>query len=38
MRYETTIMVFKFSPSEQYQIPSMNVLFTEESGVITVPV
>jgi hypothetical protein len=37
MGYETTIMVFKFSPSEQYQSPSLNVLFTEESGVITVP-
>jgi len=38
MGYETTIMVFEFSPSEQYQSPSLNALFTEESGVITVPV
>jgi len=31
-------MVFKFSPSEQYQSPSLTVLFTEKSGVITVSV
>jgi len=31
-------MVFKFSPSEQNQSPTMNALSTEESGVITVPV
>jgi len=38
MEYETTIMVFKFPPSEQYQSPSLTALFTKESGVITVPV
>jgi hypothetical protein len=36
MEYETTIMVFEYSPGERCHSPSLNMLFTEEPGVITV--